>query len=174
MADLRQLDYFVAAFEERNVTGAARRRHVSQPSVSAAIAALEEELGTPLFVRHRKGAQPTAAAEQLYPIARRLVDETMALGSLFRTPRETRPLRLGLMRSLDAARVVEAIEALAPGTQLRLVDAEERCDARIISRALLKPNEAFVPLWRERYVIALPQSHPLALRATLDVRDLAG
>ena len=43
--ELRELGYFVAVFEEGSVSAAARRSHISQPSVSTALAALEAELG---------------------------------------------------------------------------------------------------------------------------------
>jgi DNA-binding transcriptional LysR family regulator len=176
MADLRELGYFVAVYEAGNLTAAARRCFVSQPSVSSAIASLEHELETTLFVRHRKGARPTASAELLYPTARRLVDETRALRALFRTPERARPLTIGLMRALDIARVLELIGALTlePNVHLRLVGVDDKCDARLISRPLLARGEAFVPLWEERFVVALPATHPLALKRTLRVADLAG
>src|SRR5436190_23940927 len=99
--DVRELRYFAAVYELKNLTAAARRSFVSQPSVSAAIASLEDELATPLFVRHKRGMAPTAAAERLYPIARRMVDELEAVPKLFRTPARPRTLTLGLMRTLD-------------------------------------------------------------------------
>src|SRR5262245_25133567 len=99
--DLRELRYFIAAYEERSVTAASRRSFVSQPSVSAAIASLESELGAALFVRHKKGVSPTAAGERLYPVAWRIADEELAARSLFREPPRPRRLTLGLMRTLD-------------------------------------------------------------------------
>src|SRR5690349_6276429 len=143
MADVRELGYFVAVFEERNLTAAARRCFISQPSISTAISSLECELGAELFVRHRKGAVPTAAAELLYPVARRLVDETRALGSLFRKPVRPRRFTLGLMASLDIARVLPLIEPLTrePEVQLQLVSSDEQCDARVVSRGLLARGE---------------------------------
>jgi len=56
--DLRELRYFAAVFRERNLTAAARRCFISQPSISAAITNLEAELGTTLFIRHKKSRQP--------------------------------------------------------------------------------------------------------------------
>ena len=57
--DIRELRYFAAVFRERNLTAAARRCFISQPSISAAITNLEAELGTTLFIRHKKGVAPT-------------------------------------------------------------------------------------------------------------------
>ena len=82
--DIRELRYFAAVFTERNLTAAAKRLFISQPSISTAITSLEAELGTALFIRHKKGVAPTAAAEQFHTIARRIIDEADAAKKLFR------------------------------------------------------------------------------------------
>ncbi len=174
--DIRALRYFVAVFEERNLTAAARRCFISQPSVSAAVQSLEQDLETKLFIRHKKGMSPTAAAEQLYPAARRMIGEADGLRALFRQPAPRRTLTLGLMKSLDIARTMELIRPVTgiADLHLRLVDADEDCDARFISKVMLLKGEAFLPLWTERYVVALPAAHPLASKAKLRAADLAG
>jgi DNA-binding transcriptional LysR family regulator len=172
--ELRELGYFLAVYEERSVSAAARRSYVSQPSVSEALANLEHELATRLFVRHRKGATPTAAGDQLYPIAQRLVAEARALPALFQ-PAPRRRLTLGLMRSLDVARVRALVARLTlDGAELQLVDADQPCDLRIVSRTMRTEREVFVALWQERYVVALPRAHPLSAHRTLRASDLAG
>ena len=72
--EIRELRYFAAVYSERSLTAAARRCFISQPSISAAIANLEAELGTTLFIRHKKGVAPTASAEQFHSHARRIID----------------------------------------------------------------------------------------------------
>jgi len=193
--ELRELSYFLAIYEERSVSAAARRSYVSQPSVSEALANLEHELATQLFVRHRKGATPTAAGEQLYPIAQRLVSEARGLPALFQAAPRPRRVVLGLMRSLDIARVRALISALtahgAPRDALRalalaasdardgaidlqLVDADAASDLRRISRSMRRDGEVFTPLWDERYVAALPRDHALAGRKAVRLSELAG
>ncbi len=49
--NFRNLQYFLAAAEEKNFTHAARRLYISQQSLSGHVAKLEEELGVPLFER---------------------------------------------------------------------------------------------------------------------------
>jgi DNA-binding transcriptional LysR family regulator len=174
--DLRALRYFAAVYETGNLTAAARRCLVSQPSMSVAIAGLEDELGTALFLRHKKGVSPTAAAEQLHPIARRLIDETEALRGLFRAPAPRRTLTIGLMRTLDIPRTMALLASVtsAPALDLRLVADDEPCDARVISDGMATAKERFVPLWRERFVVALPATHPLTLKDRLRPADLVG
>ncbi|HKE19544.1 MAG TPA: LysR family transcriptional regulator [Kofleriaceae bacterium] len=174
--DIRELRYFIAAFEERSVTAAARRCTVSQPSVSAAIASLEAELGAVLFVRHKKGVSPTAAGERLYPVARRIAEEELAARSLFRQPQRARRITLGLMRTLDIARTLDIIAPLTrdPDLHVRLVGADQACDARVVSKIMVADGEEFAPLWVERYVVALPARHPLAARERVRGADLVG
>jgi DNA-binding transcriptional LysR family regulator len=174
--DVRELRYFAAVYQERNLTAGARRCFVSQPSVSAAIAGLETELDTKLFIRHKKGVSPTASADRLYPVARRMVDELETVRMAFRTPAPRRDLTIGLMRTLDIPRTLDILKpaTATPDLHLRLVDAGEACDARIISKSMLKKQETFISLWTERYVVALPPTHPLTLKPHLRAADLAG
>jgi len=72
---LKQLRYFVAAAEAGSVTGAGQVLHVSQPSISAAIAQLEERFGVALFIRHHaQGLSLTAAGRRLLTEAKGLLD----------------------------------------------------------------------------------------------------
>ncbi|MFW8369172.1 helix-turn-helix domain-containing protein, partial [Klebsiella pneumoniae] len=49
---LRQLRYFVVTAEALSFTAAAKRLHISQPSISTALADLEVSFGVQLFIRH--------------------------------------------------------------------------------------------------------------------------
>ncbi len=64
--DLRQIQYFIQLFEDRNITQASRNMFISQQGLSKSIANLEDELGFPLFVRQSKGVIPTERAIYLY------------------------------------------------------------------------------------------------------------
>jgi DNA-binding transcriptional LysR family regulator len=174
--DVRELGYFVAVFEERSVSAAARRSHVSQPSVSEAVIALEGELGQRLFVRHRRGALPTPAGEKLYPIARRLVSEVRSIGEHLRPEAKKAKLKIGVMQTLGATRVAAVASTLmkSPDIELSFVDEAERSDLRIVSRSLRVEGEVFVPLFRERYVVIVPRRHRLAGLEIVRGADLAG
>jgi DNA-binding transcriptional LysR family regulator len=76
---------------------------------------------------------------------------------------------LGLMRTLDVPRTIALLKPLTARADvaLRLVGSDERADARIVSKSMLRADEHFVALWSERYVAALPPSHPLALKEKL-------
>jgi DNA-binding transcriptional LysR family regulator len=76
--DLRRLRYFVVVAEERSISRAARRLHVAQPPLSAQLQGLERELGVPLFTRHRRGVELTAAGAELVLHANRLLGDVDA------------------------------------------------------------------------------------------------
>ncbi|MBV7515935.1 LysR family transcriptional regulator, partial [Pseudomonas sp. PDM25] len=82
--DIRHLKAFLAVFEERNITSAAQRLFISQPTLSVTIKQLEQELGATLFIRQPRGVEVTEEARVLYPQARRMVADAMALSRLFR------------------------------------------------------------------------------------------
>lgn len=71
---LRQLSYFIAAGEEGSLARAAARLNLSQPSISAAIAKLEDQLDVQLFVRHHaQGVSLTPQGARLFAAARNLL-----------------------------------------------------------------------------------------------------
>jgi DNA-binding transcriptional LysR family regulator len=68
--NLRQLEYFVAIAERGSLTAAAEALHVSQPSLSQQVRALERELGGELIERLPRGVRLTAAGQELLGEAR--------------------------------------------------------------------------------------------------------
>ncbi|BAJ32951.1 MULTISPECIES: LysR substrate-binding domain-containing protein [Kitasatospora] len=124
---LQQLAYFVAVADARHFTRAAELSHVSQPSLSQQIRALERELGAELFHRSRSGTALTDAGEALLPLARRILADA---DSARRAVAETVQLRRGRVRfgappSLCASlvpQVLRAYRARHPGVDLRLTE----------------------------------------------------
>ena len=64
--DLKQIQYFIALFEDGSVTRAAKRLNIVQPALSMQIAKLEDELHQQLFERGAHGMAPTAAGRLMY------------------------------------------------------------------------------------------------------------
>lgn len=67
--DIRQLRYFIAIVEERQISAAAHRLHISQPPLSQQLKAMEQELGTKLVERSGKFLEVTQAGQALYKYA---------------------------------------------------------------------------------------------------------
>jgi DNA-binding transcriptional LysR family regulator len=97
--ELRHLRYFVAVAEAGHFGRAAAALHVSTPTLSEQIRALEAEVGAPLLVRHPRGATTTAAGAALLVEARTVL---LAAGTALREARRAAgiddgALRLGLL-----------------------------------------------------------------------------
>jgi len=69
--DLQQLTAFDRIVREGSFSRAARELHLAQPTISARIQALEQEVGGPLLVRSNQGATLTALGASFLPYARR-------------------------------------------------------------------------------------------------------
>src|SRR3954447_11776614 len=71
---LRDLRYFVAIAEHLHFTRAAEALHVSQPTLSKQVRALEGQLRVPLFERDRRAVRLTPAGAALLPHARAVLE----------------------------------------------------------------------------------------------------
>ncbi len=173
----RSLKYFIAVFEELSFSAASKRCFVAQPSISAAVQQLEEDLGCQLFIRHSKGVTPTPEGKTLYPRACRVLAEVGDIRQLFHERPPQIPLRLALMPFLSGDRVsfiVKELIELVPGLDLTVVDLNAAADARIISTTQRTPDEAFHKLWVDQYVVALPPNHPLAALEQIPLEAIDG
>ncbi|MGL4601999.1 MAG: LysR family transcriptional regulator [Plesiomonas sp.] len=160
--DYRQLRAFTAVFEEKNMTAAAHRCHISQPALSAAIRQLEDQLGIELFIRQPKGVALTEEARRLYPTARRLVNEINALPDLFAEQGNALSLQIGLMPDLGQqlqSQIMAACYHAIPNLKL---DVRSGCcgDMRIDLDTALCDDDLFFPLIDEEYRVAIAPDHP--------------
>ena len=71
---ISQLECFVATLDSGSFTAAAYHLDVSQPAVAEQVQRLEQAVGQSLFARQARGVQPTRAAIELEPHARRVLD----------------------------------------------------------------------------------------------------
>lgn len=72
---LTQLKYAVAVAESGSMNEAARRLFISQPSLSASVRELEEEIGIDLFVRSNRGISLTSEGEEFIGYARQMAEQ---------------------------------------------------------------------------------------------------
>ena len=73
--DIRHLKLIVAVTEEKSVTKAGERLHLTQSALSHQLRDIEERLGTPLFLRLNKKMILTQAGERLLHTARQVLDD---------------------------------------------------------------------------------------------------
>jgi LysR family transcriptional regulator for metE and metH len=73
--DTRHLKLIVAVTEEKSVTRAGEKLHLTQSALSHQLREIEEKLGVPLFLRMNKKMILTQAGERLLQTARQVLDE---------------------------------------------------------------------------------------------------
>jgi len=79
MIEWSDIPVFLAVFDSGSHSGAARELGVSQPTVGRRLAAMEEKLGAPLFVRENGVLEPTSFGQTVLDHARRMQDEAGAI-----------------------------------------------------------------------------------------------
>src|SRR5262245_33820827 len=107
--DLRHLRAFAAIVDAGGFARAAIRLNLSQPGLSRQIAALEEDLGVPLFDRLGRRALLTSEGEDLLRRSRRLLSDAESLGE------RARALKGGLTGLLRVGATPQAMETLLAG-----------------------------------------------------------
>lgn len=88
---LQQLLYFVTAVECGNITAAAEKLYISQPSLSNAIHNLEKEMGVVAFSRSNKGVVLTHEGEELLSFSRNLLEQAEVMKEHFGTGEKRSP-----------------------------------------------------------------------------------
>ncbi len=187
---LQHLRVLAAVIEGGGVVAAAKRLHASQPAVSAALRALEEELGEPLFQRPGGGRRlvPTAKALRFHRRAIEILRQCEAASAEFRArEHDPPPHRLGVLPTLasrDVAAVVAALDRAEAGWRLRVREADSADLASGLRRGRVDMAWMAVDedaaharvLWREDFVVLVGPDHRLARhRSTgVSVRDLDG
>ena len=189
--ELRHLEYFVAVAEERNFTRASSRLHIVQSAVSAAIKALERELGLPVLIRDSKHVDLTEAGAALLPRAHAVLDAARdardAVDEVRGGLRGT--LRIGTMTSIrliDMPALLGEYHRRYPGVQLQTTAApsgsqgliqaltERRLDLAFVSQPGARPpGIAVQDLASSQMDLVLPLGHPLAERSALTLALLA-
>ncbi len=185
--DLRVLRAVVVIAEERSITRAAARLHLSQQSLSTQLRTLEAQVGASLFDRSSRGVTPTAVGEVMLREATPLLDAAhRAMETVARSARgEDLELRVGFLSSLANEVMPPVVSAFArshPDTELHTADLPigelvaavrgGNLDAAV-TRPPLVDDLVSELLGSESVVIAVPDGHPLARRRRLRLAELA-
>jgi len=189
LPDTRHLRYFVEVAERLHFGRAAAALHISQPPLSRAVRALEDQLGARLLARSKRRVELTPEGARFYEEAKRL------LGQLERAAREVGAmasgesgrLRLGFVSLADYGvlpGLLKGFKAARPGVSLALREMLSPEQAAALAAGeldfgLLLPPVAgefdHLVLQSEKFVAALPSRHAAALRGSrVAMRDLAG
>ncbi|MFC4032673.1 LysR family transcriptional regulator [Streptomyces polygonati] len=185
----RDLRYFVTVAEELHFTRAAELLYVSQPALSKQVRALERQLGATLFVRDRQGVALTPAGQALLPYARQLLETWDEAWTVVEGAKaaQVSTLVVGMSTSPGRGGLLPAIRsrftAACPTATLRLRQvgwddptaglADGDCDLAFVWLPL--PDQGrydHLLVAEEPRLVALPDTHPLAARDSVDFTDL--
>lgn len=187
---LKQLTYFIAAGEAGSILRAAENIHVSQPSISNAIAHLEDVFQVQLFIRHHaQGMSLTTAGSQILERAKALLrdaDELHSFAGMLSeqifgsinvgcfiplAPIVTPELCHGFMQSNPGVEV-----SVSEGNQAELLGKLKTgaIDLALTYNMQLESDIAFTPLVELKPYVLLAADHRFAGKKTVSLTSLAG
>ena len=192
MLDPRRLLIFEEVVRAGSFSAAASRLHLSQPSVSRHVAALERQSGLHLLKRTSTGLVVTLAGETVLRSAQSVRHELVALDAAVAayTGNETGKVDVAAFPTAAATLVAPAMAALKqahPGITSTLHEAaraqaiamlrDGKIDVAVVFDTATDNLEdarglAAVELMTERFVVAFAADHPLAHRKTIGLRAL--
>ena len=189
--EMHQIRYFLAAAEALNFTRAAEKCSVSPPSLLRAIKLLELEFGGRLFNRERANTHLTELGQIALPHLQQILDASNEAKQKTKTYLASNKaiLTLGIMCTIAPHLFVELTRNFRkryPDISLKILDSTApRLKASLLSGELeaaiyslpgdddSKRTHA-LPLFEEPMVIVVCDSHPLAKKKTIDIKDLDG
>jgi DNA-binding transcriptional LysR family regulator len=182
------LRYFCVLAEELHFRKAAARLAITQPPLSAAIKALEQELGAQLLVRNSKLVQLTPAGSAFLLEARQVLERLERAGTVVKAVEAGMRGRLdigtgGSLIYREVPAIVERFRSEAPQVELVLYElstaeqlervARGRLHAGFVNGAMVPPHLDALPLREDIYVLCVPERHPVARRRTVHLKDVA-
>jgi LysR family transcriptional regulator, hydrogen peroxide-inducible genes activator len=187
--NLKDLKYLVALADTGHFGRAAERTFVSQPTLSAQLKKLEEYLGVKLVERHPKHLQLTDVGKQIVARARRMLsegDEILALARNNTDPLAGK-LKIALIPTIGPyllPRVMQKLRKALPELGLMLYEHQTEellkrlkdggLDVGIVALPVESDGLETRELYKEEFTVALPNSNPLAQKASIKVADLKG
>jgi DNA-binding transcriptional LysR family regulator len=187
---IRALRYFTTAVEKGSVTKAAEHLHVSQPTMSLQLRALEELLGFQLLRRSAGGVEPTPEGRLIISEAVAIVQRADRLGRLVQDVAKglTGNLRLGVPPYTAALperqQLIEEFMAeharlrteIINGNTLELIARMRAGDIDLVLAVGPTPDPDLIrlPIRLIRMGLLMPAGSPLASQQKIDPADLAG
>ena len=181
--ELYLLRYFLAVVETGSFTKASSACLITQPTLSAGIKRLEDQMGVVLFIRNNKRVSLTTAGARFLPRAKTILHEVNMASAEISQTEQADVLRLGVLQTLPAAlvaRLLGSFAAARPGIRFDLFDGTEqellnRLDERGIDFALSLrrvDDDTSIALFEEGYQLALSRHHRLAGERIIRGEDL--
>ncbi|MDO9238206.1 MAG: LysR substrate-binding domain-containing protein [Aquabacterium sp.] len=184
---LTELRYIVAVARERHFGRAAEACFVSQPTLSVAVKKLEDELDVKLFERGSAEISVTPLGEDIVRQAQSVLEQAQFIKEIAKRGKDplTGVLRLGVIYTIGPYLLPDLVRtAIARVPQMPLMLQENftvkllemlragELDCAILAEPFMDTNLAVAPLYEESFMVAVPRSHPLALRDKVSADEL--
>lgn len=183
---LRHLRVFLAVYQTQNVTRAAERLHMTQPTVTRAVQELERYYGVRLFERINRRLYITQSGRQLYARAVHIVGSFDRMEKELKNWDEFGLLRIGATPTLASVllpKTLMTFEKKHPklcvrcsvenGTHLQEALADDRLDFALIEGEVAAEHLHAEPFSEDRLILLLPPDDPRRNAPALKLRELA-
>ncbi|MGZ5032151.1 MAG: hydrogen peroxide-inducible genes activator [Usitatibacter sp.] len=185
---LTELKYVVALAQERHFGRAAQKCFVTQPTLSLALAKLEDELGVRLFERNKNEVLVTARGQAIVEQARRVLDEVGKIQHLARGGKDqlSGALRLGVIPTIGPYLLPDLVPILrkrAPDMPLAIEEnltgnlapmlREGELDVVIIALPFALPGVKTRVVYEEPFSVVVPEGHRWEHRKGVKPSELA-
>ena len=183
---LRHLRVFLAVYQTQNVTRAAERLHMTQPTVTRAVQELERYYGVRLFERINRRLYITQSGRQLYARAVHIVGSFDRMEKELKNWDEFGLLRIGATPTLASVLLTKTLMtfekkhpklrvrcSVENGTHLQEALADDRLDFALIEGEVAAEHLHAEPFSEDRLILLLPPDDPRRNAPALTLRELA-
>ncbi len=186
--DLVELETFVAVVDLGSFSAAAKRLHISQPSVTSRVQRLESTLKTRLLVRTTRHVEATPAGKRLREGAEIALRDLRKLLREFQVSADAARLRVTVAATpmISAVMLPSLIHSFGlryPDVQIQLRDVQyedvvskieaNEADLAVVAFDNDSAKLSFEPLTQEDMLVVVPKTHPLAGAGEVTLEQLA-
>ena len=192
---LKQLNYVVTVADTGNITEAARKLYIAQPSLTASIQELEKEYSITIFNRSKKGIEITQDGEEFLGYARQVLEQTNLIDERY-TGSTTGKHRFSVssqhysfvveafvkllkmyggdkyefhMRETETYDIIRDVSQLRSEIGILYLN---KFNETIIQKTLRDNNLSFTPLFKVKPHVFIGRNSPLAKKKALTLEDL--
>lgn len=162
--DIRQLRYFIAIVEERKISAAAQRLHMSQPPLSQQLKAMEEELGTTLVERSGKLLEVTESGKALYQYAMQmtqLMDEAVSeVKEMGNGVKGSLNIGINTLSSIELPGLLHQFKTLYPYVTYKIQQNESSRLCELVKNRVLELAIIRLPLELDEFSVIHLHSEP--------------
>lgn len=192
---LKQLQYITTVAETGNLTEAARRLFIAQPSLTAAIRALEQEYNITVFSRSNKGMTLTAEGEEFLGYAKQVLEQATLIEERYTgRPRGKQKFYVSSqhysfaveafvellrtcggdryefhMRETQTYEIIEDVARLRSEVGILYLNSFNEA---VLRKTLRENDLSFTPLFRAKPHVFIGKGNPLTQKEKITVEDL--